>query len=350
MGKSMISSKVKNLIPYTPGEQLAGGFIKLNTNENPHPPSSKVKAVLDNFEYEKLRLYPDPSSTVLTEAIAEFENVKPENIFLGNGSDEVLSFAFLALFEKSVAFADITYSFYPVYCDFYDLKQVLVPLKKDFVADLKDYEKVDAGGIIICNPNAPTSLITKNDDILNLVKKVKCNVLVDEAYIDFALDNKSLAPESINHNNLLVVKTFSKSYSLAGLRCGYAVGNAELINALNTVKNCFNSYTINMFTQKIALEAIKDRQHFDSCVSKIISQRERCILKLQEAGHFVLNSDANFLFVKHKTLSGRQVYEKLKSQKILVRYFDKDKLKEFTRVTIGTKEQMDAFTNEFLAL
>ena len=346
----MISKKAMSLIPYIAGEQPRGGFIKLNTNENPYPPSKRVAEVLKNFDAATFRLYPDPNSAKLTEAIAEYEGVSPRNIFLGNGSDEVLGFAFLALFENSVAFADVTYSFYPVYCDLYCFQKKIVPLNNDFSIDLEPYKQSNCGGIVLANPNAPTSLSVSCGDILRLAASVSCNVLVDEAYIDFSTQTKSLAKVAAESHNLLVVKTFSKSYSLAGLRCGYAVGSTELVEGLSRVKNCFNSYTLDTLCQKAVLAAVTDREYFATAVQSIVIVREKIVERLKTAGHTVLNSDANFLFVKHKKIGGEEVYKRLKEQGILVRHFKGARTDPYVRVTIGTDEEMGAFLKAFNAL
>ncbi|MCL2797340.1 MAG: aminotransferase class I/II-fold pyridoxal phosphate-dependent enzyme [Firmicutes bacterium] len=338
----MISKIARSLTPYTAGEQPQGGFVKLNTNENPYPPAPCVREVLHSFDAKKLRLYPDPDSKALTRAIAEFEGVAPENVFLGNGSDEVLAFAFRALFEDSVAYPDVTYSFYPVYCDLFGLTKKIIPLKDDFSIDFAPYKTTAAGGIVIANPNAPTSVAAGNDAILDLVGSVSCNVLVDEAYIDFS-GQGSLARRALSYKNLLVVKTFSKSRSLAGLRCGYAVGSKELIDGLNRVKNCFNSYTLSRLTQEAALASISDSTYFDEKIKAIVATRERTAAALKKAGHTVLPSGANFLFVRHKSLGGEAVYKYLKENGVLVRYFASARTAPFVRVTVGTDADMETF-------
>ncbi|MCL2061903.1 MAG: histidinol-phosphate transaminase [Firmicutes bacterium] len=344
----MIAKRIAALTPYVAGEQPAGGYIKLNTNENPYPPSPSVAEALRVFDTEKLRLYPDPDSKALTAEIAAYEGVRAENIFLGNGSDEVLAFGFCALFEKQVAFADVTYSFYPVYCDLYGFKKIILPLNPDFTVDSSAYKKTACGGIVIANPNAPVSLSMDEQEIIQLAKSVSCNVLIDEAYIDFARNTKSLASVAPQFKNLLIVKTFSKSYSLAGLRCGYAVGNAELIEGLNRVKNCFNSYTLGALCQTAALAAVRDRAYFNQTVQKILSTRQHTADALQKAGHTVITSDANFLFVRHSSVSGAEAYARLKQQNILVRHFAAPRTAAYIRVTVGTDAEMDAFTNAFL--
>lgn len=344
----MISKKCQSLTPYVAGEQPRGGFVKLNTNENPYPPSPKVEAVLKGFDGQKLKLYPDPNADKLKELIAKKEGVKKENIFLGNGSDEVLGFAFLALFDGDVAFSDVTYSFYPVYCDLYGFNQVIIPLENDFSNDLAKYNDIECGGIVITNPNAPTGKSVKSNDLLSLVRtRGDVNVIVDEAYIDFATASSSLGSVASNEPNLLVVKTFSKSYSLAGLRCGYAVGNAELIAALETVKNCFNSYTLDCICQECACASVVDTAYFDEVIAKILTTRKRVVTELLKDGHTVIPSDANFIFVKNAHCNGKDVYETLKVGGVLVRHWQKERIKDYVRVTIGTDEEMDKFLLEY---
>jgi len=342
----MLSKKALSLTPYVAGEQPAGGFIKLNTNEFPYPPAPGVAAALRDFDAGRLRLYPDPASKRLAAAVAELEGVSPENIFLGNGSDEVLGFAFLALFENSVAFADVTYSFYPVYCDLYGLEKKALPLKDDFTLDLAPYKSVSCGGIVLANPNAPTSLTAPNGAILDLASSVACNVLADEAYLDFSAQ-ESLAKVAPKIPNLLVVRTLSKSYALAGLRCGYAVGPKELIDGLTRVKNCFNSYTLGALAQSAALAAVRDREYFNETVARVVATREKTAGALRKAGHTVLDSGANFLFARHKTAGGGEVYRRLKENGILVRHFNGLRTAPFVRVSIGTDGDMDAFVRAF---
>ena len=345
----MLSKKAQSLTPYVAGEQPQGGFIKLNTNENPYPPAPGVKKVLEGFDAQRLRLYPDPDSKTLRNAIAETEGVQPENVFLGNGSDEVLGFAFLTLFEGSVAFSDVTYSFYPVYCDLYGLQKKIVPLKEDFTPDFEPYKTIKAGGIVFANPNAPTSLTVQSGELLKLADAVSCNVLVDEAYIDFS-GTPSLAGLAPSRSNLLVVKTFSKSRSLAGLRCGYAVGHRELIDGLNRVKNCFNSYTLDALCQSAATASLDDSAYFNEKVRAIVETRERAAETLRKAGHTVLDSGANFLFVGHKSVGGEAAYRRLKENGVLVRYFKGERTDPFVRVTVGTDSDMDAFIAAFLKM
>jgi histidinol-phosphate aminotransferase len=349
---SMISKKAQSLTPYVAGEQLGGGFIKLNTNENPYPPSPQVLMAIKTFNTGRLRLYPDPECLRLREVIAGIEGVDTENVFVGNGSDEILAFAFLALFDNSVAMADVTYSFYPVYADLYGLEKRTVPVGADFSTDLDAFKRIQniSGGIVLANPNAPTSRSLPRGDIEKLVSGVKCNCVIDEAYIDFASRTKSLASAAPSYPNMLVVKTLSKSYSLAGLRCGYAVGNKELIDGLRRVKNCFNSYTLDSLTLAAAAAALGDREYFTAQVEKIKASRERIGTKLRLSGHTVLFSDANFLFVRHKSLDGLQCYKGLKERNVLVRHFNSSRTAPFVRVTVGGDKDMDEFIKQFNAL
>ncbi len=339
----MISAKAASLIPYTAGEQPKDKkYIKLNTNENPYPPSPSVARAVRIFDFSRLKLYPDPDASALRKAVAEFENVGEENVFLGNGSDEVLSFAFYALFDGNVVFPDITYSFYPVYCDYYGITYSRLPLKADFTVNVSDYTDKPHGGIAIANPNAPTSVALKNADIERIVKESECNVIVDEAYIDFSVSAASCVPLVKNHGNLLVVKTFSKSYSLAGLRVGYAVGSRELISAMYAAKNSFNSYPLDALAQTAALAALRDREYFDECREKVISTRDSLAVRLRSRGFDVLPSDTNFLFAKPPDgLGGEELYKKLRENGILVRYWNAPRIENRLRITVGSDDETD---------
>lgn len=338
----MISEKAQKLKPYVYGEQPQDRvYTKLNTNENPYKVSPKVKKILDTFDLSNLKKYPDPECIELKKAIAKLENVDVENVFIGNGSDEVLAFAFYALFDTNIAFADITYSFYPVYCNMFDISYKTISLKDDFTIDTQDYLDNNYGGIVIANPNAPTSISLEFSKLESLIKKVNCNVIIDEAYIDFATKSKSCTELVKTNNNLLVVKTFSKSYSLAGIRCGYAVGDSTIIKALDAVKNSFNSYTVDMLCQSIALVAVEDRAYFDKCKNMVIATRQNFVNELKSLGFVVLDSDANFVFTKKQGLSGERIYSYLKENQILVRHFNADKISDYVRISIGTDSQME---------
>ncbi len=339
------SSTVKNIKPYVPGEQPKDrAYIKLNTNENPYPPSPKAIEAIKKAADETLRLYPDPSGDELRDTIASAFGLKRENVFIGNGSDELLAFCFPAFFEpegKPVLFADITYSFYPVYAEFFRMPYKLIEADGAFCVPLDGYFQ-ENGGIIIANPNAPTGLGLPLSDIEKVLRKnEKSVVILDEAYVDFGADSAiALIPR---YPNLLVIRTLSKSHSLAGLRVGYALGDKELIEAIIRVKDSINSYTVDRLAQAGAREAIADNLYFQETRRKIMTTRERVSQKLEAQGFTVIPSQANFIFVRHARCPGRDLFQKLREKGILVRYFDKPKINNFIRVTIGTDAQMDRF-------
>lgn len=341
--KAYLSKLCQELNPYVAGEQPQDRkYIKLNTNENPYPPCDGVKGILNNYNADKLKKYPDPNNISLRSAIADKYNQGVENIFVGNGSDEVLAMCFPTFADKSVAFADITYSFYPVYCEMFNKKSKLIPLREDFSYDIDKYKNIAADMVIITNPNAPTTLAIGRLSLIEIIESNRDKVvLVDEAYSAFmgwsAVDLTSI------YDNLLVVKTFSKAYSLAGARCGYAIGNAELINGLNAVKNSFNSYTVNSITELLAREAILDDEYYNYTVNKIIHTREKTYRQMIELGFEMPVSSANFLFAKHEYISAKVLYNKLKCNGVLVRYFDKPRIDNYLRITIGSDEEMDDF-------
>lgn len=341
---NFFSKKANEILPYVPGEQpKEGEYIKLNTNENAYPPSPKVKEALNNLDVSKLKLYPDSESTILRETMAKNLGVNKENIFVGNGSDEVLAIAFQTFFmeKDNILMPDISYSFYPVYSDMYNVKAKIVPLKDDFTIDINDYI-VPNNGIIIANPNAPTSISLSRDEIEVIVKNnTNSVVIIDEAYVDFGGET---AVSLINqYNNLLVIRTLSKSYSLAGLRVGFAIGNKELINGMNKIKNSFNSYPIDFVAQTLAIEAIKDVEYFDKTRNMIIDTKQRIRRQLENIGFTVLDSKTNFLFIMHKDKKAEDIFNDLRKNKVLVRFFNKPKINNWLRVTIGTDEQMDRF-------
>ncbi len=330
---------VENLKAYTPGEQpQVEGLIKLNTNENPYPPSQKVIDVLEQVA-PRLNLYSDPNCTLLTEAFCNYYSINNDEVLFSNGSDEILAFCYMAFGAQSIAFPAISYGFYPVYADLFGLKAEQIPLTADFKVDKKDYFGLEKT-IIIANPNAPTGLTLSLADIEEILQNNRDNiVIIDEAYADFSeVSCKSL----INiYDNLIVVGTFSKSRNLAGARLGYAIANKELIEDLNLIKNSFNPYNVNMLTQALGTASIKDDKYFTDCISKVVAERERFIEQLNNLGFTTLSSGANFVFTKHPTISGEELYLQLRANKILVRYFNKDKIKDFIRITIGTSQQMD---------
>ncbi|MEL4862128.1 histidinol-phosphate transaminase [Pseudoflavonifractor phocaeensis] len=339
--KELWSQRCRGLIPYTPGEQPKGRkLIKLNTNENPYPPSPQALRAIKEAAGEGLRLYPDPECTELREGIALALDVKPEQIFVGNGSDEVLSLAFQAFFDpdKPIRFADITYSFYPVFADFYGLSYREIPLDEHFSLPLAPFLE-PGGGVVLANPNAPTGRELDLCDIRSIVAANENSVVVvDEAYVDFgsrsAVELVSLFP------NLLVVRTFSKGRSLAGLRVGYAVGDKDLIAGLNAVKNSFNSYPVDRLAQAGALGAIRDQDYFRATATKIISTRACTSGHLRSMGFTVCDSAANFLFVTHETVPAKVLLEGLRQRGILVRWWDKPRISNYLRITVGTDEDM----------
>ncbi len=340
------SNFVKGLDPYVPGEQPKGDDnIKLNTNENPYPPSPKVIAAIADEAGERLRLYPDPESLRLKEVIAKYYGVLTENVFVGNGSDEVLAHAFNTFFRQAnpVLFPDVTYSFYPIYCGLYDISYVAVPLDSDFKIDIDGYLQAN-GGIIFPNPNAPTSIGLGRNDIVKLLENNNNSVvIIDEAYIDFADPNSRLAIESSvaltqKYKNLLVVQTLSKSRSLAGIRLGFAIGNAGLIEGLQRVKNTFNSYPVDRLAEVAAIASFEDEDYFASICGKIVASRESLIMSLQALGFSCLPSSANFVMVKHENVSANTLAVKLRENDIIVRYFAKPRIDEYLRITIGSNK------------
>ncbi len=338
------SDFVHRLEPYVPGEQpKVDQLIKLNTNENPYPPSPKVAAaVAAAGEIDSLRLYPDPNSTALKSAIADYYGVADGQVFVGNGSDEVLAHAFMAFFQqdKPLLYPDISYSFYPVYCNLYGIEEQRIALADDFTIDLRQYLQPN-GGIIFPNPNAPTSMGLPLMEIeLLLQNNTDSVVIVDEAYIDFG--GESAVALVGQYPNLLVVQTFSKSRSLAGSRVGFAIGSAELIEGLVRVKDSFNSYPIDRLAERAAVAAIEDRDYFQQCCQRIMATRQRVTEQLQALGFEVLPSQANFVFAKPSRLPAEQVFQQLRERNILVRYFNKPRINEYLRITIGTEAEMDS--------
>lgn len=337
------SPEVRELEPYVPGEQpKIQNLLKLNTNENPYPPSPKVvdavQAVLTH-QADALRLYPDPDATVLKQAIAKQQNVDVSQVFVGNGSDEVLAHIFKAFFiqQEPILYPDITYSFYPVYSQFFGVQTKQIPLNEKFEIDISDYEQ-ENGGIIITNPNAPTSIALGLDKIEQVLKANPNRVIViDEAYVDFGAES---AVELVSrYENLVVCQTTSKSRSLAGLRVGFAIAQAHLIAALEAVKNSFNSYPIDRFAIAAAVASFEDQDYFQEQCEKVIASREKLVANLTELGFNVLPSKANFIFATHSLHDAAQLAEKLREQGIIVRYFNKPRINQFLRITIGTDEQ-----------
>lgn len=335
-------NNIRKVEPYVPGEQpKQDNVIKLNTNENPYPPTPMVTDAAGHFNMDKLRLYPDPEAADLVEAIAGYYGMNKNQVFVGVGSDDVISMCFLTFFnsDKPVLFPDITYSFYSVWADLYRIPYENPKLDADFKIVPEDYYK-ENGGVIFPNPNAPTALYMELDKVEDIIKHNQdVVVIIDEAYIDFG--GKS-ALEFVNkYENVLVVQTFSKSRSMAGMRIGYAFGNEKLIKALNDVKYSFNSYTMNATSLAYGVCAVKDKQYFEKCVNEIINTRQYSAQKLTELGFTFPESKANFIFATHKSVPAAKIFEELKKRNIYVRYFNKPVIDNYLRITIGTKEQMD---------
>lgn len=341
-----LSDKANSVVPYVQGEQPKDKkYIKLNTNESPYPPSKNVKKIITESNFDDLRLYPDPDISDLKNEIAKKYKIETENIFIGNGSDEILAFSFMAFFNRGdkIYYPNITYSFYSVYSDLFDLNEKKIPLKEDFSINVNDYKNLDSG-IVIANPNAPTGILLKLNDVEDIIKTNPNNiVIIDEAYIDFGGES---AMKLINkYDNLLVIQTFSKSRSLAGMRLGFSFGNKELIKGLKNIKFSFNSYTINRLSILAGIEAFKDEEYFKESILKIINTREKTKEELKELGFKVLDSKSNFLFMSHNKIFAEDIYLKLKANRILVRYFKQDIINNFIRATIGTDEEMIIFIN-----
>ena len=335
------SKVVQGLTPYVPGEQpKLPNLIKLNTNESPYGPSRRVLDALRAEIGESLRLYPDPASDKLRAAIAQRYGVTPAHVFVGNGSDEVLAHVFLGLLkhDKPVLFPDITYSFYPVYCGLYDIPYEPVSLNRSFEIVVDDYLRPN-GGIIFPNPNAPTGRLVPVAEIDRLLRANTGSVVViDEAYVDFG--GESVVPLVQRHPQLLVTHTLSKSRALAGLRVGYAIGHPDLIEALNRVKDSFNSYPLDRFAQAGAAAAIEDDAYFKAMCSKVIVTKKKLVQELQELGFEVLPSAANFVFARVPGRDGGEIAAKLRDRSIIVRHFRKPlRIAEFMRITVGTDEQ-----------
>ena len=337
-----MSPRFAGLEAYTPGEQPQDQqYVKLNTNESPYPPSPAVVAAISAEEVSRLNLYPDPTGRVLKEKLAALYGVKAENIFLSNGSDDILNFAFMAFCdsERGAAFPEISYGFYPVYADLYHVDCMKIPLKEDFGVDYRDYCNIDRM-VVIANPNAPTGMEISLAEIEEILKTNPNRiVLIDEAYIDFG--GTSCVDLIHKYDNLLVVQTFSKSRSMAGARLGFAIASKGIIEDLNKIKYSTNPYNINRITLAAGEAAVDSNDYYMENCKKIAATRERTTKELRKIGFMVLDSVANFIFAKSDAISGADLYAGLKKKGVLVRYFGKEKIKDFVRITIGTDEQMD---------
>lgn len=334
---------IRQVVPYVPGEQPNQlGMIKLNTNENPYPPSPRVQETLKNMDAACLRLYPDPGCGLLTRGLADRYGLDEDEVFVGVGSDDVLAMCFLTFFnsERPVFFPDITYSFYDVWADLFRIPYERQPLDESFRIVKEDYYRQN-GGVVFPNPNAPTGMLQSLEDMEDIIRHNRdVIVIIDEAYIDFG--GKSAVELIHKYDNLLVVQTFSKSRSMAGARIGYAFGNRVLIKYLNDVKYSFNSYTMNTPALALGKAALEDELYFRDCCAKIIATRERMKRELLALGFSFGDSKANFLFVTHERIAARELYEALKIKKIYVRYFNKPRIDNYLRITIGTDQEMDA--------
>ena len=335
---------LRDIEPYVPGEQSKDrDIVKINANENPYPPSPKAVEALKNFDTDRLRFYPQANATALKQAIADFYEVKAENVFVGNGSDDVLALAFQAFFngDKPIAYPDITYSFYPVWCRLLGIEYVNYPLDENFRINVEDY-KAENGGVVIPNPNAPTSIGEGREFVEKLMEYNRDSVvIIDEAYCDFG--GVSSVPLIEKYENLLVTGTFSKSRSLAGMRIGFAIGSKTLIDTLEAVKNSYNSYTVDALSIAMGIEAMKDVEYFNETISKIIATRTRVTEELRSLGFEVLDSQTNFIMATHEGYNMKEMFEYLKENKIFIRYFNQPRINKYVRITIGTNEEMDKF-------
>ena len=338
------SDKYKDLEPYTPGEQPRDQkYIKLNTNENPYPPLPEVAEAVRKAS-EKLYLYSDTECVELRKNLAERLNVSPDELLMTNGSDEILNFAFMAFCDKHTPayFADVTYGFYPVFADINQVPYEEIPLKEDLTIDITDYFQ-KAGTIFIANPNAPTAIALRRSEIEEILKQNLYNVVVvDEAYVDFGAE--SCVPLIKEYDNLLVTQTFSKSRSMAGARLGMGIGNPELIRDLNAIKYSINPYNVNSLTSAAGVASLKlDEYNMKNC-EIIMETRSRSERALRELGFEMTTSQTNFLFARHPAISGEDLYLELKKRGILIRHFNKERIKDYNRITVGTPEQMEKLT------
>lgn len=343
---------VRRVVPYTAGEQPnRENMIKLNTNECPYPPAPGVKGLAERMDCDRLRLYPDANTTPLVDALAEYYGVSPQQVFVGVGSDDVLSLAFMTFFNSSlpILFPDVTYSFYDVWADLYRIPYKTCALDSDWHIRAEDYEQPN-GGIIFPNPNAPTGLLENPDTVEKIIAANRdVVVIVDEAYIDFG--GTSALPLLEKYDNLLVVQTFSKSRAMAGMRIGFCIGSKKLIGCLNDVKFSFNSYTMNYPAQLLGVEAVRDDAYFKEITAKITATRERVKKELRKLGFVFPDSMANFIFASHEKVPAKQIFLALREADIYVRYWNKPRISNCLRITVGTDEEMDkllAFLRKYL--
>lgn len=342
---------IRKVTPYVPGEQPQNKVIKLNTNENPYPPAPGVLEAMRSLDADRLRLYPDPTAKVLVDALAENYGVSSERVFVGVGSDDVLSMCFLTFFnsDKPILFPDITYSFYKVWAELYRIPYECQSVDENFRICREDYYK-ENGGVIFPNPNAPTSIYEDLDFVEDIIRHNRdVIVIVDEAYIDFA--GKSALELIDKYDNLIVVQTFSKARSMAGMRIGYAISNPTLIKYLNDAKYSFNSYTMNQTALAYGVEAVKDKVYFRETVDKIIETREWAKKELRALGFEFPDARANFIFATHPKYDATELFEALKAKDIYVRHWGSERIEQYLRITVGTREEMEvlfAFLKEYM--
>lgn len=333
---------IRRVTPYVPGEQPKDtGIIKLNTNENPYGPSPRIKEINENFDM--LRLYPDPTASLLVDELAKYHGVDSSQVFVGVGSDDVLAMSFMTFFnsEKPILFPDITYSFYDVWAELFKIPYERPALDDGFRLVKEDYFR-ENGGIVFPNPNAPTGIYEPLDNIEEIIKNNPASiVIVDEAYIDFG--GETALPLIDKYDNLVVVRTFSKSRSMAGIRIGYAISNPELIKALNDVKYSYNSYTMNRPSIIMGAESVKDEEYFRKTIAKVVNTREKFVEDIKQLGFSCLPSSANFVFATHESIPAKEIFEAAKKAKIFVRYFDAPRINNYLRISIGTDEEMNTF-------
>jgi histidinol-phosphate aminotransferase len=333
---------VRKVVPYVAGEQPKNkNVIKLNTNECPYPPAPGVESVLHSFDYDILRKYPDPDVSDLVNALAKRHGLSNKQVFVGVGSDDVLSMSFLTFFnsKKPILFPDITYSFYDVWADLYRIPYECQPLDENFCIRKEDYLK-ENGGIVIANPNAPTGVMADIDVLEDIIKANQDSiVIIDEAYVDFG--GESCVPLIAKYDNLLVTQTFSKSRSMAGMRIGYAMGSEKLIGYLNDVKFSFNSYTMNATAIAAGVASVEDEKYFKDTVARVVATRERTKAELSRLGFVFPDSKTNFIFAAHKSVSGDEIFKALRANEMYVRHWNKDRISNYMRISIGTDEEMD---------
>lgn len=337
----VFENNIRKVEPYVPGEQPQGNVIKLNTNENPYPPAPGVRTALQNMDTDLMRRYPDPTAGELVHTLAEYYGVKDEQVFVGVGSDDVLAMCFLTFFnsQKPILFPDITYSFYKVWAELYRIPYECPQVDSQFRIVKEDYYK-ENGGVIFPNPNAPTSIYEELDFVEDILQHNQdVIVIVDEAYIDFA--GKSAMELIDRYDNLIVVQTFSKARSMAGMRIGYAISNPTLIKYLNDAKYSFNSYTMNQTSLVCGVEAVKDRTYFEEQTAKIIETREWSKKELSALGFVFPDSRANFIFAKHPEFDAKELFEALKKENIYVRFLGGSRIKDYLRISIGTRQEME---------